>query len=164
MGEDCLNPSPSDLITSCHHPPLPPLLRPAALPVLSHLSCDRHRKEMWSKLEVQCNGRSSRIHEFREGLEHIETLRSAAVGGELRRLVDDLVSIACRMPDEIERIAEVGGEAFLVKYWGGRSGSARRRAPGPGVSSELRHAYVPDVLYTRLVPWRVRVRARTLEV
>ena len=65
---------------------------------------------MWSKLEVQCNRRSSRIHEFRDGLERIETLRSAAVGGELRRLVDDLVSIAYRMPDEIERIAEVGRE------------------------------------------------------
>eukprot|EP00903_Cladosiphon_okamuranus_P015016 g13894.t1 len=61
---------------------------------------------MWSKLEVQCNRRSTRIHEFQEGLERIETLRSAAVGGELRRLVDDLVAIACRMPDEIERIAE----------------------------------------------------------
>lgn len=85
--------------------------------VLSHVSCTHHRKEMWSKLEVQCNRRSRRIHEFREGLERIEILRSAAVGGELRRLVDDLVSIACRMPDEIERIAEVGGEAFLGKDW-----------------------------------------------
>lgn len=76
---------------------------------------------MWSKLELQCNRRSSRIHEFREGLERIESLRSAAVGGELRRLVDDLVSIACRMPDEIERIAEVGVEAFRGKDWGGGS-------------------------------------------
>ncbi len=67
---------------------------------------------MWSKLEVLCNRRSSRIQEFREGLERVETLRSAAVGGELRRLVDDMVSIACRMPDEIERIAEVGAETF----------------------------------------------------
>lgn len=71
---------------------------------------------MWSELEAHCNRRSSRIQEFREGLEHVENLRSEAVGRELRRLVDDMVSIACRMPNEIERIAEVGGwvEALLI--------------------------------------------------
>ncbi|CAM9313803.1 unnamed protein product, partial [Hapterophycus canaliculatus] len=63
-------------------------------------------EEIWSELEAQCNRRSSHIQEFREGLERIEALRSEAVGGELRRLVDDMVSIACKMPDEIERIAE----------------------------------------------------------
>ncbi|CAM9400850.1 unnamed protein product [Ectocarpus fasciculatus] len=63
-------------------------------------------EEMWSKLEAQCNRRSSRIQEFREGLERVEILRSEAVGGELRRLVDDMIAIAYRMPDEIERIAE----------------------------------------------------------
>lgn len=62
---------------------------------------------MWSKLEAQCNRRSSRIQEFREGLERVEILRSEAVGRELRRLVDDMIAIAFRMPDEIERIAEV---------------------------------------------------------
>lgn len=67
---------------------------------------------MWSKLEAHCNRRSSRIQEFREGLERVENLRSEAVGRELRRLVDDMVSIACRMPNEIERIAEVGGLRF----------------------------------------------------
>lgn len=40
-------------------------------------------------------------------MEAIEILRSEAVGEELRRLVDEMVSIACRMPDEIERLAEV---------------------------------------------------------
>lgn len=40
-------------------------------------------------------------------MEGIERLRSEAVGGELRRLVDDMVAIACRMPDEVERVAEV---------------------------------------------------------
>ncbi|CAN0179979.1 unnamed protein product, partial [Ectocarpus sp. 8 AP-2014] len=63
-------------------------------------------EEIWSKLEAQCNRRSSRIQEFREGLERVEILRSEAVGGELRRLVDDMITIAFRMPDEIERIAE----------------------------------------------------------
>ncbi|CAM9256084.1 unnamed protein product [Ectocarpus sp. 12 AP-2014] len=63
-------------------------------------------EEMWSKLEAQCNRRSSRIQQFREGLERVEILRSEAVGGELRRLVDDMIAIASRMPDEIERIAE----------------------------------------------------------
>ncbi|CBJ30237.1 conserved unknown protein [Ectocarpus siliculosus] len=63
-------------------------------------------EEIWSKLEAQCNRRSSRIQEFREGLERVEILRSEAVGGELRRLVDDMIAIAFRMPDEIERIAE----------------------------------------------------------
>ncbi|CAB1112029.1 unnamed protein product [Ectocarpus sp. CCAP 1310/34] len=63
-------------------------------------------EEMWSKLEAQCDRRSSRIQEFRKGLERVEILRSEAVGGELRRLVDDMIAIAFRMPDEIERIAE----------------------------------------------------------
>ncbi|CAM9618005.1 unnamed protein product [Scytosiphon promiscuus] len=65
-----------------------------------------HVEAIWSELETQCNRRSSHVQEFREGLERIEALRSEAVGGELRRLVDDMVSIACKMPDEIERIAE----------------------------------------------------------
>lgn len=62
---------------------------------------------MWFKLEVQCKRRSCCIQRFREGLEGVETRRSAAVGEELQRLIDDMVSIARRMPDEIERIAEV---------------------------------------------------------
>ena len=65
---------------------------------------------MWSKLEAQCNHRSRCIEKFRANLEAIEILRSEAVGEELRRLVDKMVSIACRMPDEIERIAEVSAE------------------------------------------------------
>ncbi|CAM9316736.1 unnamed protein product, partial [Laminaria digitata] len=63
-------------------------------------------EEMWSKLEAQCKHRSHCIEEFRGSLEGIEVLRSGAVGDELRRLVDEMVSIACRMPDEIERLAE----------------------------------------------------------
>lgn len=74
---------------------------------------------MWSKLEAQCNRRSSRIQEFREGLERVEILRSEAVGGELRRLVDDMIAIACRMPDEIERIAEVRTELLTAEQRGG---------------------------------------------
>lgn len=67
---------------------------------------------MWAKLEAQCHRRSCCINEFQEGLEGVEILRSEAVGGALRCLVDDMVSIACRMPHEIERIAEVReGEA-----------------------------------------------------
>lgn len=62
---------------------------------------------MWSKLEAQCKHRSRCIEEFRGSLEGIEIRRSGAVGEELRHLVDEMVAIACKMPDEIERIAEV---------------------------------------------------------
>lgn len=62
---------------------------------------------MWSSLHAQCSSRSACIKVFREGLESIERLRSEKVGGELRQLVDDMVAIAFRMPDEVERIAEV---------------------------------------------------------
>eukprot|EP00904_Undaria_pinnatifida_P004042 jgi/Undpi1/13639/HiC_scaffold_9.g03293.m1 len=63
-------------------------------------------EEMWSKLEAQCKHRSRCIEEFRGSLEGIEIRRSGAVGEELRHLVDEMVAIACKMPDEIERIAE----------------------------------------------------------
>ncbi|CAM9524177.1 unnamed protein product, partial [Sphacelaria rigidula] len=63
-------------------------------------------EEMWSSLHAQCSSRSTCIKVFREGLERIERLRSEEVGRELRRLVDDMVAIAFRMPDEVERIAE----------------------------------------------------------
>lgn len=62
---------------------------------------------MWSRLQVQCFRRSACIKNFRGELEGVERLRSQAVGRELRRLVDDIVAIACRMPDEVERMAEV---------------------------------------------------------
>lgn len=83
------------------------------------------QQEMWSKLEAQCNRRSRCIEKFREALEAVEVLRSGAVGEELRRLVDDMVSIACKMPHEIERIAEVG------RAWGaGRRGNAEGAGGG----------------------------------
>lgn len=62
---------------------------------------------MWSSLQSHCARRSACTKEFRQELEGIERLRSEAIGGGLRHLVDDMVAIACRMPDEVERIAEV---------------------------------------------------------
>lgn len=64
-------------------------------------------------------------------MEGVETLRSEAVGGELRRLVDDMVSIACRMPDEIERIAEVREKQ-------GEGGRERGREGDNGMRDSLR--------------------------
>lgn len=83
-------------------------------------------QDAWCKLEVQCQRRSRCIQEFQDGLEGVETLRSEAVGRELRRLVDDMVSIACRLPDEIERIAEVKAG---YRLWGCRNGPARPCRP-----------------------------------
>lgn len=62
---------------------------------------------MWSKLHEQCSRRSACIESFRGELEGVERARSEAVGSELRKLVKDMVAIAHRMPNEVERVAEV---------------------------------------------------------
>lgn len=62
---------------------------------------------MWTKLQEQCSRRSEAIKRFNEELESVERVRSDAVGGELRQLVDDMVAIGYRMSNEVERVAEV---------------------------------------------------------
>lgn len=78
-------------------------------PYVSYSLNKNASKDMWHKLEAHCNRRARCIEEFRVELESVEVLRSQAVEKELRRLVDDMLSTAYRMPGEIERIAEVKG-------------------------------------------------------
>lgn len=108
---------------------------------------------MWSKLEAQCSHRSHCIEEFRASLEAIEILRSEAVGEELRRLVDEMVSIACRMPDEIERLAEVSTGQKK------RSGRCNEKLQQPHSASEhCKYVIVAKWLFVVAVRSMVRPR------
>ena len=73
-------------------------------------------KDMWDKLEAQCNRRVHHRQKFQGELEGVEIFRSKVVGRELRRLIDDMVSIAYRMPGEIERIAEVKNGRKSIRF------------------------------------------------
>lgn len=92
---------------------------------------------MWHKLEAQCNRRARCIEEYRVELENVEVLRSQAVEKELRRLVDDMVSTAYRMPGEIERIAEVKGPENAYKCF-----RRRNRTADNDSEEKLSHKYV----------------------
>lgn len=98
---------------------------------------DEYPKGMWFKLEVQCKERSARIQEFRGGLEGVETQRSDVVGKKLRRLVDDMVSTAYRMPDEIERIVEVQRGVLTIEF---RRQTEMKNMAKMQCSSNVKHA------------------------
>ncbi|CAM9773169.1 unnamed protein product, partial [Choristocarpus tenellus] len=65
-------------------------------------------EDMWLKLEGMCSNRSAYVKQFGDRLEGVERQRSEAVGLKLRGLVDEMIAIAFRLPEEVEHVAEVG--------------------------------------------------------
>jgi len=64
----------------------------------------------WSSIQAVLRKRTEAVAGFAAVLEGVEADRAKQVGGELRRLVEDLIAIGHKLPDDMERIA--AQEAF----------------------------------------------------
>ena len=65
---------------------------------------------MWDKINDLLNKRTTEVMEFGDNLESFEVTRSSTLSKYLRLMVDEMVETALKLPQEIERIAEI--EAF----------------------------------------------------
>ncbi|GMI03755.1 hypothetical protein TrRE_jg12660 [Triparma retinervis] len=65
---------------------------------------------MWDKINALLSRRTSEVVQFADNLESFERTRSDTLSSYLRSMVDEMVNTALKLPQEIERVAEV--EAF----------------------------------------------------
>ena len=65
---------------------------------------------MWDKINALLSRRTSEVVQFGDNLESFERTRSDTLAAYLRSMVDEMVNTALKLPQEIERVAEV--EAF----------------------------------------------------
>ncbi|GMI21963.1 hypothetical protein TeGR_g1116, partial [Tetraparma gracilis] len=63
--------------------------------------------EMWDKISSLLSARTGCVMQFGDNLESFEVTRSTTLASYLRTMVDTMVGIALKLPQEIERVAEV---------------------------------------------------------
>jgi hypothetical protein len=63
--------------------------------------------DMWDKINNKLQSRTSSVASFEQNLSDFETKRSDTLATHLRTMVDSMVKISLKLPQEIERVAEI---------------------------------------------------------